>query len=172
MKIGKAAIVACALLTGAGGTPGAAQETKLVLGLPGVPPIFANVNFYVADKEGLFKKYGASVEIKQFDTGTAAARAVVAGDLDFSLSPTALIVSQVANADVPLVAIYGMPSPDWAIGTTDGSKASCADMKGQQVGVDTPGGARSIALKEMLFGCHVAIDDVEQVGLDRTPRRR
>ncbi|HXP30859.1 MAG TPA: ABC transporter substrate-binding protein [Stellaceae bacterium] len=168
MKIGQAAFLICAfgaLLCGTDGNPAAAQQRTLVLGLPGVPPIFANVNFYVADKEGFFKKYGAEVEIKQFDTGTAAARAVVSGDLDFSLSPTALIVSQIANADVPVVAIYGMPNPDWAIGTTDGTKAGCADMKGQQVGVDTPGGARSIALKEMLFGCHMTIDDVQQVGL-------
>ena len=36
-------------------------------------------SLYVADKEGFFKKYGANVEVRPFDTGAAAARAVVAG---------------------------------------------------------------------------------------------
>lgn len=169
MNFAKLSLACCAagalLLAALSPRPAEAAGPKLVLGLPGVPPIFANVNFYVAQKEGFFKKYGADVTLRQFDTGTAAARAVVAGDLDFSLSPTALIINQIANADVPVKVIYGMPNPDWAIGTTDAKKASCADMKGAQVGVDTPGGARSIALKEMLFGCHMKIGEVQQVGL-------
>ena len=45
-------------------------------------------------------------------------------------------------------------------------RRACADIKGQQVGVDTPGGARSIALKQILAGgCHLSIDDVQQVAL-------
>jgi ABC-type nitrate/sulfonate/bicarbonate transport system substrate-binding protein len=38
-------------------------------------------------------------------------------------------------------------------------------MAGQGVGVDTPGGARSIALKSMLIGCGGDIAQVQQVGL-------
>jgi hypothetical protein len=39
-------------------------------------------------------------------------------------------------------------------------------MKGQQIGVDTPGGARSLALKDMLLGgCKMTMDDVQQVPL-------
>jgi NitT/TauT family transport system substrate-binding protein len=143
----------------------AADNHKLLFGLPGVPPVFSTTIAYVADKEGFFKKYGANVELRGFDTGTAAARAVVAGDADFSISPTPLIIGQIANAGVDLVAIYGFAHPDWLIGTTDGAKATCKDMKGQQIGVDTPGGARSIALKTMLAGCHMSITDVKQVPL-------
>ncbi|HVY57535.1 MAG TPA: ABC transporter substrate-binding protein [Xanthobacteraceae bacterium] len=150
------------MLTAAAVRPAAAE--KVVIGLPGVPPIFATTLFYVADKEGYYKKYGVEAENRQFDSGTAAARAVASGDIDMSLSPTGLVVNQVANAAVPVVAILGYPNPDWAIGTT-GTKATCQDMAGQQVGVDTPGGARSIALKEMLLGCGSAIEKVQQVGL-------
>ena len=39
-------------------------------------------------RKGFFKKYGVDVELRQFDTGAAGARAVVAGDIDFALSPT------------------------------------------------------------------------------------
>jgi NitT/TauT family transport system substrate-binding protein len=143
----------------------AAEGHKLVVAIPGVPPIFSSVVAYVAQKEGFFKKYGADVELRGFDSGTAGARAAVAGDVDFAISPTPLIISQVANAGVDLVAIYGFPNPDWALGTTDGAKAKCGDLKGQQVGVDTPGGARSIALKQMLVGCHMTLADVQQVPL-------
>jgi NitT/TauT family transport system substrate-binding protein len=146
--------------------PAVAQTPKIVLAPPGVPPIFISIVAFVAQDQGFFKKFGADVDLRQFDNGTAAARAVVAGDIDASMSSTALVISQIANADVPLVGIYGFPKPDYEIATTEAERATCADIKGQQVGVDTPGGARSIALKAILAaGCHMSIDDVQQVAL-------
>ena len=72
--------------------------------MPGIPPIFSVTIAYVAEKQGFFKKHGANVEIRPFDNGTAAARAVVAGDIDMAWSPTPPVINQVSNADVPLVA--------------------------------------------------------------------
>ena len=153
---------ACALMLSAM-PPAAAQ--KVVLAVPGVPPVFSAVIVYVAEKEGFFKKYGANVEIRPFDNGTAAARAVVAGDIDLAWSPTPPVITQVSNANVPLVAVYGMPNPDWVLGSTQDGK-SCKDIVGQPVGVDSVGGARSIALRSMLAGCPgVKIEDVQQVAL-------
>lgn len=146
--------------------PASAQGQKIVLAPPGLPPIFISIVTFVARDQGFFKKYGADVELRQFDNGTAAARAVVSGDLDASMSSTALVISQIANADVNLVGIYGFSRPDFQVGTIEAAKATCNDIKGQQVGVDTPGGARSIALKQILAsGCHMSIDDVQQVAL-------
>jgi NitT/TauT family transport system substrate-binding protein len=153
-------------LAGAAAQPAAAQSPKIVFAPPGVPPIFISIIAFVAQDQGFFKKYGADVDLRQFDNGTAAARAVVAGDIDASMSSTALVISQIANAEVPLVGIYGFPKPDYEIGSTDAAKATCEDLKGQQVGIDTPGGARSIALKAILAdGCHIAIEDVQQIAL-------
>ena len=84
--------------------PAAAQGKKLIIALPGIPPIFSVTLAYVAEKQGFFKKHGVNVEIRPFDNGTAAARAVVAGDIDMSWSPTPPVINQVSNADVPLVA--------------------------------------------------------------------
>ena len=67
-------------------------------------------------------------------------------------SPTPPVINQVSNADVPLVALYGMPNPDWVIGTTDEGK-TCKDLVGQDIGVDSINGARSVALRSMLTGC-------------------
>ena len=164
-------MIATALLAGAAAMPVAppalaADAPKVVLALPGVPPIYLAVFAYVADKQGFFKKYGANVELRQFDSGAAGSRAVISGDVDLALVPTALTINQVANANANVVGIYGLQNPDWAIGTTNAQKATCADIKGQQVGVDTPGGARSLALKDMLVGgCHLTINDVQQVSL-------
>jgi NitT/TauT family transport system substrate-binding protein len=145
--------------------PASAEGKKISIAIPGIPPIFSVTIAYVAQKEGFFKKYGADVEIRPFDNGTAAARAVVAGDVDLAWSPTPPVINQVSNADVPLVAIYGMPNPDWVIGTTEEGK-TCKDIVGQDVGVDSVGGARSVALRSMLTGCPgVKFEDTKQVAL-------
>jgi NitT/TauT family transport system substrate-binding protein len=159
------AILAALVMSAA---PASAQGKKIVVAVPGIPPIFSTTIAYVAEKQGLYKKHGANVEVRAFDNGTAAARAVVAGDIDMAWSPTPPVVNQISNADVPLVAVYGMPNPDWVIGTTETGK-SCKDLVGQDVGVDSIGGARSVALRSMLTGCPgVKIEDVKQIALGST----
>jgi ABC-type nitrate/sulfonate/bicarbonate transport system substrate-binding protein len=110
------ALLAALFTTVAG--PAAAQSKKLVVAVPGIPPIYSVTIAFVADKQGFFKKRGADVEIRPFDNGIAAARAVVAGDVDMAWSPTPPVINQISNAGVPLVAVYGMQNPDWVVGTT------------------------------------------------------
>lgn len=158
-------MAAAALLAAAWAAPAAAQDKKITIAIPGIPPIYSVTVAFVAEKQGFFKKHGANVEIRPFDNGTAAARAVVAGDVDMSWSPTPPVINQISNAGVPLVAIYGMPNPDWVIGTTEPNK-SCKDLVGQDIGVDSVGGARSVALRSMLAGCPgMKIEDTKQVAL-------
>jgi ABC-type nitrate/sulfonate/bicarbonate transport system substrate-binding protein len=59
-----------------------------------------------------------------------------------------------------------MPNPDWVIGTTEEGK-TCKDLAGQDVGVDSINGARSVALRSMLAaGCkEVKIEQVKQIAL-------
>ena len=161
------AVLAALLMTA---HPAAAQGKKVVIATPGIPPIFSVMIVLVAEKQGFFKKHGADVEIRPFDNGTAAARAVVAGDIDVAWSPTPPVINQISNADVPLVAVYGMPNPDWVIGTTDADK-TCKDMVGQDVAVDSINGARSVALRSMLAaGCkEVKLEEVKQVALGSSP---
>jgi ABC-type nitrate/sulfonate/bicarbonate transport system substrate-binding protein len=158
--------IACAALATTAGGPVAAQDKKVVLAVPGIPPIFASVIAYVADKEGLFKKYGANVEVRPFENGTAAARAVLAGSIDMALAPTPPVINQISNANADIIGIFGFPNPDWVLATVDASKTKCTDIKGQPVGVDSIGGARSTALRSMLVGCPgVKLNDVQQVAL-------
>jgi len=152
-----------AVLTGA--NPAAAQGKKIVIATPGIPPIYSVTIAFLAKQEGFFKKHGADVDIRPFDNGTAAARAVVAGNVDMAWSPTPPVINQVSNAGVPLVAVYGMQNPDWVLGSTESGK-TCKDIAGQDVGVDSIGGARSIALRSMLVGCPaVKLNEVKQIAL-------
>ena len=156
-----------AALVGLAAAPAKAEGKKMIVAAPGIPPIFASVILFVAEKQGFWKKYGAEVDVKPFDTGTAAARAVLAGDIEVALAPTPLVIAQISNANANVVAINGFPNPDWILATTDTAKASCNDLAGQSVGVDAIGGARSIALRIMLAsGCpDVKIDVMKQVPL-------
>ncbi|MBI4194806.1 MAG: ABC transporter substrate-binding protein [Betaproteobacteria bacterium] len=156
--------IACAILGLALFPATGAAQQKLTFGIPGIPPVFAGTIAYVAEKEGFFKKRGVDVTVRAFETGAAASRAVASGEIAVSLSPTPLIVNQISNTDVKLVGIWGMEHPDWLIGATD-PNADCASLKGGAVGVDSLGGARSIALRTMLLGCKMKIEDVQQVPL-------
>src|SRR5579884_642994 len=140
---------------------------KIVIAPPGIPPVFASVILYVAEKEGFYKKYGANVELRPFDTGTTAARAVIAGDVELTMSPSPVIINQISNTGAELVAIYGLINSDFVLASIDPSKTSCKDVVGQGVGIDTVGGARSIALRNILAGgCPgVTINDVTQVAV-------
>lgn len=159
-----AALVVAASAAGFTGTA-AAQDT-ITIGLPGIPPVFVNTQAFVAEQEGLFEKYGVNVELRAFDSGAAAARAVAAGEIELSMSPSPLVVTMVSNnPDVGLVAIYGYEYPDWLIGSVDDDITECEQVRGQPVGVDSLGGARSIALNVMLRQCDLAADDTQQVPL-------
>src|SRR3979409_1062887 len=89
----------------------AAAADQLTIAMPGVPPVFGSVVTYVARDQGFFKKRGGEVEVRAFDSGAAAAQAVVAGGIDASLSPTPVVVRMISNAGVDLVALYGMEHP-------------------------------------------------------------
>src|SRR5438128_254154 len=98
--------------------PAASAADKVTMAVPGVPPVFSGLVAYVAKEEGFFKKHGVEVEVRPFDSGAAAAQAVVSGNIDLSLSPTPVIVRMVSNAGVDLVGIYGMANPDWLLAST------------------------------------------------------
>jgi NitT/TauT family transport system substrate-binding protein len=139
-------------------TPG----NPITLGLPGIPPVFLGVRPYVADKQGLYTKYCANVTIKGFTTGTDALRAVQAGQIDAAWAPTPTALASIARG-AELVGIEGMDVVDWEVGSIDPSIKTCADLKGQTIGVDTVGGARYLALSGMLSKCKLTLNDVKTV---------
>jgi NitT/TauT family transport system substrate-binding protein len=144
-----------------------AADAPIVIGLPGIPPVFLSVQQYVAQDEGFFKKHGVDVQLRPFDTGAAAGRAVASGDIDTAMVPSPVVINMVANGNVPLIGIYGLEHPDWLIGSTDPAIKDCKDIVGQPIGVDTPGGARSVALRQMIVPppCSLKMEQMQQVAL-------
>jgi NitT/TauT family transport system substrate-binding protein len=156
------AVLALAAASPAKPTGQARAQSHIVMGLPGIPPVFLGVRPYVARDRGYYKKWGADVELKQFTTGTDALRAVQAGQIDLAWAPTPTALSLISKG-APLVAIEGMDVVDWEVGSIDSSVSTCADLKGQTIGVDTIGGARYAALQAMLTKCKLDIKDVKTV---------
>jgi NitT/TauT family transport system substrate-binding protein len=162
-------LAALALLATAAATVAAplAKSTRadagaITLGLPGIPPVFLGVRPYVASQKGFYSKYGVNVTLKTFTTGTDAMRAVINGQIDAAWAPTPTVLAAIAGGS-PLVGIEGMDVVDWEIGSIDSSVKTCADLKGQTIGVDTVGGARYNALVGMLSKCNLTINDVKTV---------
>jgi NitT/TauT family transport system substrate-binding protein len=147
-----------ALGLSAAGADRATAADKLTIAVPGVPPVFSTVMIYTAKGAGFYKKYGLDVRIKPFRSGVAAAKAVVSGSVDASLSPTAPVARIVSNAGVSLIALQGMEKPDWFLGSMDPKKVKCEDLKGGTVGVDSPRGARWIQLQNMARSCKLVPD--------------
>lgn len=146
--------------------PAVAAE-KITLALPGVPPVFSGSSALIAKEAGLFKKYGVDVTLKYMNSGAAAAKAVVSGNIDLSMSPTQFVVRLVSNSGAKVKGIWGLDNPDWLIGSMDPKKANCDGLKSGAVGVDSKGGARWIQLNTMLIRkCKLKIDrDVKTVPL-------
>lgn len=146
--------------------PTATAADKLSIAVPGVPPVFSTVLIYTAKHGGFYEKYGLDVTIRPFRSGVAAAKAVLSGAVDASLSPTAPVARMVSNAGVPLVGLQGLEKPDWFLGSMDPAKNKCTDLKGQAVGVDSPRGARWIQLQNMARACNLRPDrDIPTVNL-------
>jgi len=148
--------------TAAAAAPKARQLTTITLGVPGIPPVFLGVMPYTALEQGYYKKYGLDVQIKGFTSGTDAVKAVQAGQIDLAWSPTPFAMTLISKG-VPLVGIEGMDKVDWVIGSNVAGISSCADLKGQNIGVDSIGGARYQALQAMLTKCKLTIQDVHPV---------
>src|SRR5881398_1270153 len=148
--------------TAASAAPKAHKLTTITLGVPGIPPVFLGVMPYTALEQGYYKHFGLDVQIKGFTSGTDAVKAVQAGQIDLAWSPTPFAMTLISKG-TPLVGIEGMDKVDWLVGSNSSSISSCSDLKGQNIGVDSIGGARYQALQAMLTKCKLDIKDVHAV---------
>jgi NitT/TauT family transport system substrate-binding protein len=161
MTVAALALAACGGSSGgAGGGTASGPVPTITLGSPGIPPVISGLLPYVAQKEGFYRKYGVNVEIRSFQTGTDATRAVAAGQLDAAIMPPALLM-ELAAKGVKVVGIQGQEVPDWVVASTDPAVNSCAQLKGQGVSVDAVGGIRYVALSSMLKSCGLTVQQIK-----------
>lgn len=137
---------------------------ELTIGLPGIPPVFLGMPAFVARDAGLYEEQGVNVTLRSFETGVDAARAVAAGDIDASWSPSTASLGMMSQG-VDLVAIQGLNVVDWVMTTTSDDIQSCEDIAGETFNVDAVGGIRYIAAQQMIASCGLTMDDVGTVNL-------
>lgn len=154
-------LLAAGLFTAATASTVAAQETKIVLGMSGWTG-FAPLT--LADKAGIFKKYGLNVEIKmipQKDRHLALASEAI------QCAATTVETHVAWNANgVPIVQIFQMDKSYGADGiAVRGDIKSFADLKGKTIGVDAPGTAPYFGLAWMLNKNGMSLKDVKTTTL-------
>ena len=76
---------------------GAQAQQKIVIGIPTSPPNVIHMPAIVAQELGLYKKAGLDVEIVSLDDGIKVFRAMLAGNIDFGLTPGAPTIIGTAN---------------------------------------------------------------------------
>lgn len=144
-------------------TPGvAAAADKLALGMPVRPPNMVHVPVFYAVDKGIFAKHGLDVEVKFFQGGGAAHRAVAsaASDLDLAWVPGPLAMSGVAGGsglkmfhsmafknEAQLAAVPGIDSP--------------AALRGKTVGIEDRGGYSHLGALAVLEKAGLKDDDVK-----------
>ncbi len=83
------------------GAPALAQERMRIAWAGSTP---SNTPIWVADQKGFFKKNGLDVEVISISTSTIVIQALLTGEVDFIIAPSAtLVTSRLAGADTIMV---------------------------------------------------------------------
>jgi NitT/TauT family transport system substrate-binding protein len=111
-----------------------------------------------AFEKGLFKKHGLDVNLVYISSGSKAAAALIAGDIDFcQVSGPAIVNAVVAGED--LVMIGGLfNSYVYSLMVTPDIK-SAADLKGKAVAISEPGSSSDAAMRAALASLELKPDE-------------
>lgn len=126
--------LAAALILGLSGRTALAQDVVRVA--VGVDPVFTP--WWVAQKEGFFKRHKIKADISQFSGGPDLADAVLAGNADFGSSGTATWVPRLVRGNLLVLATMAKGVDNFKIAAQT-SITSLADLKGKRLG--TVGGS-------------------------------
>jgi NitT/TauT family transport system substrate-binding protein len=151
------ALLGCALIS----TAAFAQDTKLTIGMSGWTG-FAPLT--LADKAGIFKKFGLDVEIKMIPQKDRHL-ALASNSIQCAATTVETHVAWNTNG-VPIVQIFQLDKSFGADGlAVRGDIKSIADLKGKTIGVDAPGTAPYFGLNWILRKNGMTIKDVKTVTL-------
>lgn len=143
-------------------SPGYAAE-KLRVGGGGVTPMHSVI--WVAQQEGLFKKYGMEVEYLALNSGTLGVQMLISGESQFLFSTGALAVTaNLQGADIAMITggfnlfafkVIGRPEVK-----------SMADLRGKKISISQFGSATDFAVQAALerFGVDPKQVTVLQLG--------
>ncbi|MGH6789310.1 MAG: ABC transporter substrate-binding protein [Pseudolabrys sp.] len=143
--------------------PAAAQaQTKIVIGIPTSPPNIVHMPAIVAADLGLYKKAGLDVEIVSLGDGTKVYRALLAGNIDFGLTPGAPTIIGTSNGATVKALSANLPKFEASMVVRDNIK-TMADLKGKRIGIQEPGGFADILSRSVLRAAKIDPKEVNFV---------
>lgn len=133
-------------------------------------PVGQFEGLFIAEQQGLFKKYGITVEIKVGTSPDAALANVMSGETNVGMTGGVPLTAAVANG-LPVVAVvnaqdqnkgtptYGLVAP------ADSPIKTIEDLKGKKIGLPGIASPQGSALLKTLEAHGMTADDVELVNL-------
>src|SRR5215475_4886821 len=145
--------------------PGAASaQTKITIGIPTSPPNIVHMPTIVAKELGLYKKAGLDVDIVSLGDGTKVYRAMLAGNIEFGLTPGApTIIGRSNGAEVKALSA-NLPKFEASMVVRADIK-TLADLKGKRIGIQEPGGFADILSRAVLRAAKIDPKEVNFVSI-------
>ena len=144
-------------------TAAKAQE-KVVIGLPTSPPNVVHMPVIIAKDLGLYKKAGLDVETVSLGDGTKVYRALLAGNIDFGLTPGAPTIIGRANGATVKALSANLPKFEASMIVRANVK-TMADLKGKRIGIQEPGGFADILSRSVLRAAKIDPKEVNFVSI-------
>lgn len=123
---------------------------------------------WITHEQGIFRKHGLDSNLIYMRSGTTAAQALLAGEIQFAhISPAPMMAAWIQGADVALIGTTVHQMVFTVI--TDGSIAKGADLKGKKIGVTRIGSASDLALRTALEHFGLNSKDVTMISMGGIP---
>ncbi len=143
--------------------PGVASaQTKITIGIPTSPPNIVHMPVIVARDLGLYKKAGLDVNIVSLGDGVKVYRALLAGNIEFGLTPGAPTIIGRSNGATVKALSANLPKFEASMVVRANIK-TMADLKGKRIGIQEPGGFADILSRAVLRAAKVDPKDVNFV---------
>jgi len=123
---------------------------------------------WITHEQGIFKKHGLDSNLIYMRSGTTAAQALLAGEIQFAhISPAPMMAAWIQGADVALIGTTVHQMVFTVI--TDGSIAKGVDLKSKKIGVTRIGSASNLALRAALEHFGLNPRDVTMISMGGIP---
>ena len=123
---------------------------------------------WLTHEQGIFRKHGLESNLVYMRSGTTAAQALLAGEIEFGhLSPAPMLAAWAQGGDIAWVATTIHQMVFTLI--TDASVTKAADLKGKKIGITRIGSASDLALRTALEHLGVTAKDVTVISMGGIP---
>src|SRR6188474_2315573 len=143
--------------------PAVAQaQTKITIGIPTSPPNIVHMPAIVAKELGLYKKAGLDVDIVSLGDGVKVYRALLAGNIEFGLTPGAPTIIGRSNGAAVKALSANLPKFEASMVVRAEIK-TMADLKGKRIGIQEPGGFADLLSRSVLRAAKIDPKEVNFV---------